>query len=89
MPPTGYAFVTHVTATDVTFAPASVPLPDVTVHVCGFDVGCDFTETAYVAPSSCGGKENPPFASIESSFPTPFSNKSPTPSRPLTSPPTV
>src|SRR5215831_2705634 len=76
----------HVTATVVTFAEPTVPVPLPTVQVC--PDGWVFTVTAYAAPlASCVGNAKEPFAvTVRASPPLSFSTT--VPDRPETVPPT-
>src|SRR5215831_10291859 len=76
----------HVTATVVTFAEPTVPVPLPTVQV--WPDGWVFTVTAYAAPpASCVGKAKEPFAVTVSASP-PLSFSTTVPDRPETVPPT-
>ena len=89
-PPTVNLLVTQATATLVAFAPASVPVPLVTVQTCERLVGCVFTVTAYMEASVSGvEKANVPFAFTVMSLPPLFWSTRPLPARPDTDPPTV
>src|SRR5262249_54979053 len=76
----------HVTATVVTFAEPTVPVPLPTVQV--WPDGWVFTVTAYAAPpASCVGKAKEPFAVGVTARP-PVSFSPPAPARPEPVPPT-
>src|SRR5215510_8068124 len=89
VPPTEYVaggLAAQVTATVVTFAEPTVPVPLPTVQVC--PDGWVFTVTAYAAPlASCVGNAKEPFAvTVRASPPLSFSTT--VPDRPETGPPT-
>ena len=91
VPPTVKVLVVQATATFVTFAPAIVPLPFVTVQVCvGLD-GCVPTVTAYAAALARPvGNVKAPLAETGSVCAPAFNdNTRPLPDKPLTVPPTV
>src|SRR5437867_12197194 len=79
--------VVQATATLVTFAPASVPLPLATVQV--WPIGCTNTATLYAEPSAMAPNINGAFAGTMRSV-VPLSLRvKPVQLWPLTAPPTV
>ncbi len=80
----------QLTATVVTLALATVPLPLATTQVCAGPVGCASTVTAYALPVAIGvEKVNEPLAVTARLFPPLSWSTRPVPARPETVPPIV